>query len=84
MDAEALDLWEKAGAKVDHKRQHVWFDRGLILELVAQAPAQFAWRARNPARAMIIGGNYLMFAPNGGVIFAQDQDHGRRPGTLED
>jgi trimethylamine--corrinoid protein Co-methyltransferase len=84
MDAEALDVWEKAGARVDHQRQHVWFDRGLMMELVAKAPAQFTWRARNPARTMVVGDNYMMFAPNGGVIFAQDQDKGRRPGTLED
>ena len=84
MDAETLDLWEKAGAKVDHSRQHVWFDRGLILELVAKAPAQFRWRARNPERDRMIGGNYINFVPHGGVIFAQDMDKGRRPGTLED
>ena len=84
MDAETLDLWEKAGARVDHRNQHVWFDRGLILGLVAKAPPQFTWRARDPARDMVVGGNYLMFAPNGGVIFAQDLDQGRRPGTLDD
>jgi hypothetical protein len=31
--------------------------------IVAQAPAQFNWRARNPARDMVVGGDYLMFAP---------------------
>lgn len=84
MDAEALDLWEQAGARVDHQRQHVWLDRGLVLDLVAKAPAQFQWRARNPARNRTIGGNYINFVPHGGVIFAQDLDNGRRPGTLED
>ena len=54
------------------------------MELIAQAPAQFTWRARNPERDMIVGGNFMMFAPNGGVIFAQDIDQGRRPGTLAD
>lgn len=84
MDAEALALWEEAGAKVDHGRQHVWIDRGLLLELVAKAPEQFTWRARNPAHDRIIGGNYVNFVPHGGVIFAQDLENGRRPGTLED
>lgn len=84
MDAEALDLWEKAGAKVDHARQHVWIDRGLLIELVAKAPSQFRWCARNPERDRIIGGNYINFVPHGGVIFAQDMENGRRPGTLED
>jgi trimethylamine--corrinoid protein Co-methyltransferase len=84
MDAEALDLWERAGARVEHSSQLVRFDRGLILELVARAPAQFTWRARNPAHDLVVGGDFLMFAPNGGVIFAQDLDRGRRPGMLED
>ncbi|MCB0126645.1 MAG: trimethylamine methyltransferase family protein, partial [Caldilineaceae bacterium] len=84
MDAEALDLWEQAGARVDHQRQQVWIDRGLLLELVAKAPSQFHWRARNPERDRIIGGNYINFVPHGGVIFAQDLDNGRRPGTLDD
>jgi trimethylamine--corrinoid protein Co-methyltransferase len=84
MDAEALDVWEKAGADVDHSSQNVRFDRGLILDLVAKAPSQFTWRARNPAHDMVVGGNTMLFAPNGGVIFAQDLDEGRRPGLLTD
>ena len=84
LDAEALDIWEKAGARVDHKRQHVWIDRGLLLDLVARAPSHFTWRARNPDKHRHVGGDDLTLAPNGGVIFAQDLDHGRRPGTLED
>lgn len=84
LDAEALDVWDQAGAKVDHKRQHVWLDRGLVMELVGKAPSSFTWRARNPSRSQVIGGNRITFAPNGGVIFAQDMDKGRRPGALED
>ena len=38
MDEEAMDLWEKAGAKVDRETQHVWPHRELIEELVAKAP----------------------------------------------
>lgn len=84
LDAEALDLWEKAGAKVDHARQHVWLDRGLVLDLVAKAPTTFTWRARNPARNMQIGGNNITFVPHGGIVFATNLDTGRRPGRLED
>jgi trimethylamine--corrinoid protein Co-methyltransferase len=84
LDAEALDLWEKAGAKVDHARQHVWLDRGLILDLVAKAPASFTWRARNPAHNVQIGGDDITFVPHGGIVFATNLDTGRRPGRLED
>ena len=34
LDAEALDLWAKAGARVDRAAQHVWLDRGLVMETV--------------------------------------------------
>ena len=84
LDAESCDIWEKAGAKVDHQRQHVWFDRGLIMELVAKAPSSFTWRARNPEKQRFVGGHDVSFCTHGGVIFAQDMDKGRRPGTLED
>ncbi len=84
MDAEALDMWEQAGAKVDRDKEHVWFDRDLILELVAKAPSHFTWRARNPAHNLTIGKNHITFVPQGGVVFVNDLDYGRRPGKMED
>ncbi len=84
LDDEALDLWQKAGAKVDCSSHHVWLDRHLVLELVAKAPASFTWRARNPERNIFIGGNTINFAPNGGTVFAANLEIGRRPGLLQD
>jgi len=84
MDPQALDIWEKAGAKVDHKEERVWVDRGLLMEAVAKAPSQFTWHARNPEFNTIIGGNHIAFNPNSGMPYASDLDRGRRPGTLED
>jgi trimethylamine---corrinoid protein Co-methyltransferase len=84
MDAEALDIWEKAGARVDRQAQHVWVDRGLLLEAVARAPAAFTWRARNPARNVRIGGDWIALAPQGGVAYVQSLDRGRDRGTLTD
>ncbi len=84
MDEEALAMWAQAGADVDHSRQVVRLDRHLLLELVAKAPACFTWRARNPAHNLVIGGNHINFAPNGGVVFAHDLDGGRRPGLMQD
>ncbi len=84
LDDEALDLWRKAGAKVDHSARHVWPDGGLVMELVAKAPASFTWRARNPERSLTIGGNAINFAPNGGTVFVANLDIGRRPGLLQD
>ena len=84
LDDEALDLWQEAGAAVDRRERRVRMDRGLALELVARAPARFTWRARNPARNVRIGDDFITFAPNGGTVFAQDLDQGRRPGVMAD
>lgn len=84
MDNEALDLWQKAGARVDRAAQHVWIDRGLLLETIATAPATFTWRARNPERDVSIGGNFITFGPNGGMVYTSNLDIGRRPGTMQD
>lgn len=83
-DETAMDLWEKAGAKVDRSQQHVWPDRGLIAELIAKAPASFTCQARNPARNRFVGENAINFFPNAGMVFARDLDRGRRPGTEAD
>jgi trimethylamine--corrinoid protein Co-methyltransferase len=84
MDDEALSAWEKAGAKVDHKSQHVWIDRGLLLELVEKAPAKFTWHARNRDCDLTVGGNFINFAPNSGMPYVSDLDGGRRVSTLQD
>ncbi|MGH2521171.1 MAG: trimethylamine methyltransferase family protein [Anaerolineales bacterium] len=84
LDAETLDLWARAGAKVDRAAQHVWLDRGLVMGLVARAPRSFTWRARNPEKNVFIGENAITFGPNGGMVYAHDLEKGRRRGTTED
>ncbi|MBV7339588.1 trimethylamine methyltransferase family protein [Chloroflexi bacterium TSY] len=84
MERQALSIWEQAGAKVDHKEERVWIDRGLLMESIAHAPAQFTWHARNPKYNLAIGGNYLNFTPASGMPYVSDLDGGRRPGSLAD
>jgi trimethylamine---corrinoid protein Co-methyltransferase len=84
LDAEALDIWEAAGAKVDRSTQHVWIDRHLLLDAVSKAPAEFTLRARNPEKNIIVGGNRTVFVSTSGTAFVSDLDRGRRPGTLAD
>jgi trimethylamine--corrinoid protein Co-methyltransferase len=83
-DDEALDLWREAGARVDSASRHVWLDGDMVLELVAKASAEFQWRARNPERDMRLGGNAINFLPAGGMVYVNDLERGRRPGTLAD
>lgn len=84
MDAEALSRWDQAGAEVDHRTQMVRIDREMLAELIARARPSFRWRARDPAQTVTIGGDYVVFVPHGGMVFAHDADRGRRQGTLED
>jgi trimethylamine---corrinoid protein Co-methyltransferase len=84
LDEEALRIWEKAGARVDRTRQHVWLDGGLVLEAVSKAPGVFTWHARNPARDVIIGGDAITFAPHSGMVYVSDLDRGRRRATFSD
>ncbi|ASP32537.1 trimethylamine methyltransferase family protein [Labrenzia sp. VG12] len=81
-DPEVLDIWKQAGARVDGER--VYFEKGMLREIVKTAPAQFTQHARNPARNVEIGGNNLVLAPVYGPPFVTDLDQGRRYGTIED
>jgi trimethylamine--corrinoid protein Co-methyltransferase len=82
LDDEAIDIWDTAGADVDRSSQRVRLDRGLVLEAVTRAPRRFTLRARNPEHDLVVGDNYVVFAPTGGTPYVSDFDQGRRPGTL--
>lgn len=84
LDDETLDIWQRAGVKVDFASRRVWPDRGLVMEALTQAPSRFTWRARNPAHNVIMGEDYIAFGPCGGMAYVSDMDRGRRPGTLAD
>ncbi len=84
LDAEALDLWQKAGAKVDRETRRVRIDRGLLLQTLASAPETFDFYARNPAHNTVVGGNHIVFSPVGGPAFSTNLERGRRPGRMED
>jgi trimethylamine--corrinoid protein Co-methyltransferase len=78
----ALALWRQVGAEVQGQR--VRFPRGLILEKLETAPRQYTQHARNPERAVVIGGRNTVFAPTYGSPFVRDFENKRRYGTLED
>ncbi len=81
-DPAALELWRRAGARIDGLR--VRFPPGMLREILATAPRQFTQHARNPANSVRIGGDAVVFAPAYGSPFVTDIDRGRRYGTIED
>ena len=78
----ALERWRAAGADVQGERVRI--PRGLARTLCASAPATFTQHARNPERAVEIGGRNLVLAPVYGPPFVRDAVGGRRYATLED
>jgi len=83
-DGRALDLFRKAGLKVDDAEQRVFFPPEFVEQQIAKAPAQFTLQARHRDNDVIIGGDHLVFAPVSGPPFVADREGGRRDGTLEE
>ena len=81
LEDSSRQLMRAAGAECDEATRMVRFDRGLVLEKLALAPAEFTLRARNRAHDLRIGGDGVVFSAVGGPAFCSDLDRGRRPGT---
>ncbi|MBX2824783.1 MAG: trimethylamine methyltransferase family protein [Gammaproteobacteria bacterium] len=83
MGEQALDLFRKAGAEVSPDGV-VRLDRGLVLETVAHAPAEFQLTPRNPENTVSAGGNVINFGLVSGPPNVHDNINGRRAGNIED
>lgn len=79
---EARDMLRKAGAKVEGDR--VRFDPAMIEELIASAPSEFTFHARNPENSQQIGGNNITFGSVASPPNCSDMDGGRRTGNHAD
>jgi len=80
---EAKAHLKAAGADVDPDSNRVRFDRSLVREMVAKAPARFSITPRNPARELPIGGRHQVYINVSSPPNCSDLDRGRRAGTLE-
>jgi len=83
-DARALDLFRRAGQKVDDQEMRVFMDPGFVLETARRAPGSFVLGARDPDWDVTIGDGHVVFAPVSGPPFVSDRERGRREGTLAD
>ena len=81
---EALDILTAAGAEVDRETRQVRFDRALVVERMASAPAEFTLHARSPDRHLVVGGNHVNFGSVASPPNVSDIDRGRRPGNYAD
>ena len=81
MSERALDLFKKAGQKIEGN--NVKFDPEFILEQIAKAPREFDVQARNPKNSVHIGGDSMVFSGVYGPPFVRDGAV-RRDATMED
>jgi trimethylamine--corrinoid protein Co-methyltransferase len=81
LEPRARDYYRSAGAKIEPGEDRVRFDRAMIEDLVAKAPAEFTLEARNPAKTVKVGKRNGIFSSVGGPAYVMDLDGGRRAGT---
>ena len=81
-DPIALRHWQEAGARVEDDR--VYFDRGMIKELISTLPSDIHYQARNIEKSVDVGHDNSIFVPMTGAPFIRDLEDKRRLPTMED
>lgn len=80
---DAVRTLREAGCEVDANAVTVRMDRGFVMEKVALAPSSFTITPRNPERALVIGGDHIVFGNVSSPPNCSDLDRGRRVGDRE-
>ncbi len=83
-DGEARSILKEAGFRTDEATEHVFFDAGLVMELVGRAPAIATVRGLDPDKRVKMGQGHFALTAVGGPPFVSDIKNGRRYGTFED
>lgn len=73
-----------AGATAGAGPERLRFDRGLVMDMVAKAPAQFTLRAGEGAKDLPVGQGFTHWGCVSSAPQVNDRDGGRRPGTQDD
>lgn len=79
---EARALFADAGAIVDGDVVRV--GRDIVEQALSTAPSEFTLTSRNPAKAVTIGGDRLVFGLVAGPPAVHDEINGRRPANMAD
>ena len=84
LDPDARALLAAAGARVEAGSERVRFDRAMVASVIATAPSSFTLHARNPARNLRIGGDWVAFGTVASAPNVADLERGRRVGNRAD
>lgn len=79
LNDESRGIFAEAGCVVDGT--NVRMGRDFVMEMVAKAPDRFALTPRNPARALEVGGNAILFGNVSSPPNYWSLDTGKVPGT---
>lgn len=79
---EARQIFERAGALVDHLAEMVRIGDDLVAEALRTAPRSIRMRAAALEREQIIEPGSMVFYPGAGCPNVTDLERGRRPGSL--
>ena len=80
----AWSILEAQGATVDRETGLTRFPPEVIDHFLALAPSTFELVARDPAKTLQIGGDYIHYGSASSAPNVMDMDQGRRPGTSAD
>ena len=84
MGSNVMDLFEKAGAKVDRDEMTIRIDEDLVQDALATVPSSFTLTPRNPDKKIRFGGNNMVFGLVAGPPNVHDRINGRRTGNYQD
>lgn len=84
ISSKAIELFEKAGAIVDHDEQVIRIDEAIVNAALATAPSSFTLTSRNPDKQLILGGDAMVFGLVAGPPNVHDRINGRRQGNMAD
>jgi trimethylamine--corrinoid protein Co-methyltransferase len=82
MSARARTLFRDAGAEVDETSQRVRLAPELVENRIASCPAEWMFHARNPARNVPVGGNWLAYCNATTPPYVSGPAIARQPGSL--
>ncbi len=84
LNDEALSVLRSLGCGIDADTKNVRMDRALVLDAIAKTPAQFTITPRNSDRALLIGGDNVVYSTVASAPNVSDLDGGRRVGNRAD
>ncbi len=81
----ALEIFEQAGARVDHEKRRVRLPQEKVLELIRKAPSEIRLCGQDEKHDIFLGGNRVYAGTGGTALYIYDNDTAqKRQATLED